>query len=84
MTRPSPSRAETEGIEASAREKRERKGCDWIVANDVSGDVMGGDSNQVLLIDGDGTEKWDAMSKAEVARRLASRIATAIGAKHER
>src|SRR5688572_12112483 len=76
--------AETEGVEASAREKRERKGCDWIVANDVSGDVMGGDSNQILLIDGDGTEKWDAMSKTEVARRLASRIATAIGANHER
>ena len=52
-----------------------RKGCDWIVANDVSGDVMGGDANQVHLITADGVEDWEQAPKAEVARRLAGRIA---------
>ena len=70
--------AETDSVEASAREKRQRKGCDWIVANDVSGDVMGGENNQIHLIDGDGDETWPAMSKTEVARRLAERIANAL------
>ena len=70
--------AETDRVEAAAREKRERKGCDWIVANDVSGDVMGGDSNQIILIDGEGAEQWPPMRKAEVARRLAERIADAL------
>jgi len=70
--------AETEAVEAAARAKRERKGCDWIVANDVSGDVMGSDANQVHLITGDGAEAWPPMSKAEVARRLAARIADAL------
>ena len=49
-----------------------RKGADWIVANDVSGDVMGGDDNTVHLIGPDGAESWEHMSKAEVARRLAA------------
>ena len=49
-----------------------RKGADWIVANDVSGDVMGGDDNTVHLITADGAESWEQMSKAEVARRLAA------------
>ena len=71
--------AETEAVEQAAREKRERKGCDWIVANDVSGDVMGGEDNQVHLIDGKGSETWEHMSKSEVARRLAARIAEALG-----
>jgi phosphopantothenoylcysteine decarboxylase / phosphopantothenate---cysteine ligase len=70
--------AETDSVEASAREKRQRKGCDWIVANDVSGDVMGGENNQIHLIGGDGDETWPAMSKTEVARRLAERIANAL------
>ena len=71
--------AETDDVLASARAKRERKGCDWILANDVSGDVMGGDMNQVHLVDEDGAESWDRVSKAEVARRLAERIAKRLG-----
>ena len=69
--------AETEDIVAHASEKRARKGCDWIVANDVSSGsgVMGGDDNQVHLITEAGTETWDHMSKSAVADRLAGRIA---------
>ena len=70
--------AETEDVERSARLKRDRKGCDWILANDVSGDVMGGDSNQIHFIDGTRAEAWEKMSKAEVAHRLADRIADAL------
>jgi len=71
--------AETGDVEAEAAAKRGRKGCDWILANDVSGDVMGGDSNRIHFIAGDGAEDWETMSKAEVARRLAQRIADALG-----
>jgi phosphopantothenoylcysteine decarboxylase/phosphopantothenate--cysteine ligase len=67
--------AETDDVAAEARAKRERKGCDWILANDVSGDVMGGERNAVHLITGDGEEHWDDAPKAEIARRLAMRIA---------
>jgi phosphopantothenoylcysteine decarboxylase/phosphopantothenate--cysteine ligase len=69
--------AETESVEAHATAKRARKGCDWIVANDVSPatGIMGGAENAVTLITGDGAEVWTRMSKAEVARRLAARIA---------
>jgi phosphopantothenoylcysteine decarboxylase/phosphopantothenate--cysteine ligase len=67
--------AETENIAEAAAAKREKKGCDWIVANDVSGDVMGSDSNRVQLITGRGAEQWEPMAKIEVARRLAERIA---------
>jgi phosphopantothenoylcysteine decarboxylase/phosphopantothenate--cysteine ligase len=70
--------AETDDVVAAAAAKRERKGCDWIVANDVSGAVMGGDRNRVHLITADGVEAWDEESKAEVARRLAERIANAL------
>jgi phosphopantothenoylcysteine decarboxylase/phosphopantothenate--cysteine ligase len=72
--------AETEHVVEHATAKRQTKRADWIVANDVSGDVMGGDANTVHLITGSGSESWDRMSKAEVARRLAERIADAIGA----
>lgn len=74
--------AETEDIVAHASEKRARKGCDWIVANDVSNGsgVMGGDDNQVHLITEAGTETWDHMSKSAVADRLAERIADHFGA----
>jgi phosphopantothenoylcysteine decarboxylase / phosphopantothenate---cysteine ligase len=72
--------AETADVAAQAAAKRTRKGADWIVANDVSGDVMGGDTNRVHLITETGAESWDLMSKAEVARRLARRIAEALGA----
>jgi phosphopantothenoylcysteine decarboxylase/phosphopantothenate--cysteine ligase len=70
--------AETENVAAEAAAKRSRKGADWIVANDVSGDVMGGDANAVHLITDDAAETWDRMSKAEVAQRLAQRIAEAL------
>ncbi len=72
--------AETENVLANARAKRQRKGCDWIVANDVSaaGGAMGGADNAVTLITGDGEEAWERLPKTEVARRLAARIAAAL------
>ncbi len=71
--------AETENLEANARAKLERKGCDWIVGNDVSeAAIMGGDENAVLVIDAGGTERWARAAKAEIARRLAARIAGAL------
>jgi phosphopantothenoylcysteine decarboxylase/phosphopantothenate--cysteine ligase len=73
--------AETDDVEAHARAKIAKKGCDWIVANDVSGDVMGGSENQVLLIAKDRSEAWPRMSKDEVARRLAGEIAHALAGK---
>jgi len=76
--------AETDNLEANARAKIAKKGCDWIVANDVSGDVMGGDDNQVMLITRDGAQSWPRMSKALVAQKLASEIAAALGVKATR
>ena len=70
--------AETERVVEHAREKRIRKGCDWIVANDVSSDVMGGDANTIHLITADAVEDWPRLSKAEVATRLAARVAKAL------
>ncbi|HWH21918.1 MAG TPA: bifunctional phosphopantothenoylcysteine decarboxylase/phosphopantothenate--cysteine ligase CoaBC [Allosphingosinicella sp.] len=70
--------AETENVVDNARSKLTRKGCDWIVANDVSGDVMGADSNMVHLVTQSGVETWDRASKRDVARRLADRIADAL------
>ena len=70
--------AETENVASEAAAKRARKGADWIVANDVSGDVMGGDANAVHLITDKDAETWDRMSKTDVARRLALRIADAL------
>ena len=67
--------AETSDVEKHAKGKLTRKGCDWVIANDVSGDVMGGSDNEVLLISKAGTERWPRMSKAEVALKLAERIA---------
>ena len=68
--------AETNDLEAQARAKLQRKGCDWIVANDVSADgIMGGDENEVLLVYPQGTDHWPRASKSDVARRLAQRIA---------
>lgn len=66
--------AETNDVVANATAKRLRKKCDWIVANDVSGDVMGGERNKVTLIDGHGSEDWPEADKGEVARRLAARL----------
>jgi phosphopantothenoylcysteine decarboxylase/phosphopantothenate--cysteine ligase len=70
--------AETEKVVEHATAKRLRKGCDWIVANDVSGDVMGGAENAVHLVTAGGVEDWPRMPKEEVARRLAARIAEAM------
>jgi phosphopantothenoylcysteine decarboxylase/phosphopantothenate--cysteine ligase len=66
--------AETEHVVEHARQKLARKGCDWIVANDVSGDVMGGAENAVHLVTADAVEDWPRMPKEEVAARLAARI----------
>ncbi|HSQ94821.1 MAG TPA: bifunctional phosphopantothenoylcysteine decarboxylase/phosphopantothenate synthase [Croceibacterium sp.] len=66
--------AETEELLSNARKKRKNKGADWIVANDVSGDVMGGADNQVTLVKENGEETWDPMSKMDVAKRLVERI----------
>lgn len=70
--------AETERVIEHAIAKRTRKGADWIVANDVSGDVMGGDANTIHLVTGGRTESWERLSKQDVARRLAQRIADAL------
>ncbi len=67
--------AETNDVAGEARAKRARKGCDWILANDVSGDVMGGERNSIHLITAEGEEVWDDAPKTEIARRLATRIA---------
>lgn len=70
--------AETERVVEHATAKRARKGCDWIVANDVSGDVMGGDANRVHLVTADGVEEWEQAPKDVVARQLAQRIMAAL------
>jgi phosphopantothenoylcysteine decarboxylase/phosphopantothenate--cysteine ligase len=72
--------AETTDVVAHATAKRARKGCDWIVANDVSPatGIMGGTENAVVLISETGAEEWPRMGKDEVARKLAARIAEAL------
>ena len=72
--------AETDEVMANALAKRARKGCDWIVANDVSPatGIMGGSENAVTLITEDGADVWPRMSKDEVARKLAGRMADAL------
>ena len=73
--------AETRELEAHARLKLRRKGCDWIVANDVTRpEVVGGAENEPVLVTGDGVETWGRMSKAALAERLARRIADALDA----
>jgi phosphopantothenoylcysteine decarboxylase/phosphopantothenate--cysteine ligase len=67
--------AETDDVVQNAIAKRQRKGADWIIANDVSGDVMGGDRNRIHLISETGTEDWPEMTKNEVGAQLAVRIA---------
>jgi phosphopantothenoylcysteine decarboxylase / phosphopantothenate---cysteine ligase len=67
--------AETENVIENAKQKRKRKVADWIVANDVSGDVMGGDRNRVHIVSSDGIETLDEMPKSAVAMALAERIA---------
>jgi phosphopantothenoylcysteine decarboxylase/phosphopantothenate--cysteine ligase len=72
--------AETEKVVEHARSKRERKGCDWILANDVSPETgtFGGDFNSVHLITAAGDEPWPRVAKADVAERLAWRIVDAL------
>ena len=70
--------AETERVVEHAAAKRLRKNADWIVANDVSGDVFGSDANTVHLATAAGVEHWERLPKDEVARRLAQRIADAL------
>src|SRR5204862_4321924 len=73
--------AETENLVANAIEKRLRKGCDWIVANDVSpaAGTFGGERNTVHLISTGGVEDWPTLAKDDVAMRLAGRIALHFG-----
>tara|TARA_R110001599_G_scaffold164308_1_gene353733 strand:- start:28908 stop:30185 length:1278 start_codon:yes stop_codon:yes gene_type:complete len=66
--------AETQKIVQHAQAKLAKKGCDWIVANDVSGDVMGGANNSVQIITATGSENWEQLPKPEVARRLIAKI----------
>jgi phosphopantothenoylcysteine decarboxylase/phosphopantothenate--cysteine ligase len=75
--------AETENVVANAQAKLARKGCDWILANDVSPGTgtFGGDSNTIHLVDRTGVEDWPVMTKREVADRLADRIAEALTAR---
>jgi len=72
--------AETDDVVANATAKRARKGCDWILANDVSPGtgIMGGAENAVTLVTADGAETWPRAPKTEVARLLAQRIAEAL------
>lgn len=70
--------AETEKVIDHAKEKRRRKGADWIVANDVSGDVMGGNANAVHIVTGQGVESLPEMPKDDVAMALVERIANAL------
>ena len=75
--------AETNDVLENAMAKRERKGCDWIVANDVSPEtgIMGGSENDVTLITDDGADNWPRMSKEEVAHQLADKIANTLKGK---
>ncbi|HIJ45229.1 MAG TPA: bifunctional phosphopantothenoylcysteine decarboxylase/phosphopantothenate synthase, partial [Rhodospirillaceae bacterium] len=74
--------AETDKVLDNALAKRQAKGCDWIVANDVSPSTgaIGGDANTVHLITVEGVENWPRMSKPAVAERLAQRISEALEA----
>jgi phosphopantothenoylcysteine decarboxylase/phosphopantothenate--cysteine ligase len=71
--------AETDRVVEQAIAKQIAKRADWIVANDVSGDVMGGHRNRVHLVTADSVEDWPEESKEEVARRLIGRVAQALG-----
>lgn len=70
--------AETNDVIAHAQAKLARKGCDWIIANDVAADPMGGDANRVHLVTATGVDSWDRLPKEAVARKIIARIADAI------
>ncbi|MBL4855119.1 MAG: bifunctional phosphopantothenoylcysteine decarboxylase/phosphopantothenate--cysteine ligase CoaBC [Robiginitomaculum sp.] len=66
--------AETDNVLNHAKAKLAKKKCDWIVANDVSGDVMGGDNNTMIIVTKDGADEWSLMSKQDAAHKLALKI----------
>ncbi|MEY3260313.1 MAG: hypothetical protein RIT46_1142, partial [Pseudomonadota bacterium] len=71
--------AETNDVEAHARAKLTKKGCDWVIANDVTQPgVMGGEDNTVLLVTPEGTERWEKAPKSDVAKLIAIQIAKAL------
>ncbi len=72
--------AETENVIENAKAKRKRKVADWIIANDVSGDVMGGDDNRVHIVSDDSVESLEEMPKSAVAMAIVERIAAALKA----
>jgi phosphopantothenoylcysteine decarboxylase / phosphopantothenate---cysteine ligase len=74
--------AETDNVVANAVSKRQRKGCDWLLANDVSeaGGVMGGAMNCIQFVTAEGVESWPRLAKEAVAAKLAERIAAALEA----
>ncbi len=76
--------AETNDVIAHAEAKLARKGCDWIVANDVAADPMGGESNRVHVVSKDGIDSWDRLPKAAVARKLMEKIADELDARSPR
>ena len=67
--------AETNDVVDQAKEKLNKKGCDWILANDVTGDVLGGSDNEVVLVSSEGTQNWPRANKNTVALNLANHIA---------
>ena len=71
--------AETDDLIANAKAKLASKGCDWIIANDVSTGIMGANRNRVHLLNASGTDSWPEMSKTDVATRLVARIAEKLG-----
>ena len=72
--------AETDNVIVNAKAKLAKKGCDWILANDVSLEtgIMGGDSNTISLVTAAGVESWPPQSKEDVARKLVARITAAL------
>ena len=73
--------AETNDVIAHAEAKLVRKGCDWIVANDVSADPMGGETNRVHIVSKDGVDSWDRLPKPAIARKLMEKIADELDAR---
>lgn len=70
--------AETNDVIDHARAKLARKGCDWIIANDVSADPMGGDANRVHIVTADAVDSWDRLPKDKVAREIIAKVANAL------
>ena len=73
----------SEDVLDNAKRKRKRKAADWIVANDVSGEVMGGDMNRIQIISEDGVDTFEEMPKMEVAMALVEKMAESLQGKEE-